>query len=87
MTKSIISMGGSILADAYDSNCLGIIAGKLARSEKLMACIASGKGVIHASYVEDSAKAGHFLPVSLVSSCQTINDKRTDHFCTLINLN
>ena len=37
------------------------------KNEKYLSCAAAGKWVLHPQYLEDSAHAGHFLPVIFFS--------------------
>lgn len=42
-----------------------IFSGKPARNEKLLACVASGRFIIHPSYAEACEKVGHFVNVRI----------------------
>uniref|UniRef100_A0A6P7GLA0 DNA topoisomerase 2-binding protein 1-like n=1 Tax=Diabrotica virgifera virgifera TaxID=50390 RepID=A0A6P7GLA0_DIAVI len=45
----------------YDPSCTHLLCPKPARNEKSLSCMASGKWILHTSYLEKSIEAGHFL--------------------------
>lgn len=63
----LIESVGGIISDQitlFDEASTHLICPILSRNEKMLASVAAGKWVLHTSYLEDSAKAGHFLNVS-----------------------
>lgn len=47
----------------YDPRSTHLICTKPARNEKTLACMASGKWILHVSYIDKCVEAGKFLPV------------------------
>jgi len=60
------SLGGKVIQGThFQPEMTHLVIDKPARNEKLLASIASGKWILHTSYIEDSYKAGKFLEVSV----------------------
>ena len=55
--------GGVTQCPTYDPSTTHIIIEKPIRSEKLLCCIASGKWVLHTSYLDSCYESRQFLPV------------------------
>ena len=67
--KLIIDLGGEVSTEsAFDSSATHLICSKPARNEKVLSSIASGKWVLHYSYIEACNKENRFLNVSLIWS-------------------
>ncbi|KAJ3642726.1 hypothetical protein Zmor_025484 [Zophobas morio] len=63
MVEKIEQLGGHVSElSSYDSKCTHLICPKPARNEKTLSCMASGKWILHISYVDKSIAAGKFLP-------------------------
>ncbi|XP_044258153.1 DNA topoisomerase 2-binding protein 1 isoform X2 [Tribolium madens] len=59
----IESLGGQVSdLNSFDPKCTHLICPKPARNEKTLSCMASGKWILHISYVDKCASAGKFLP-------------------------
>ncbi|XP_064597636.1 DNA topoisomerase 2-binding protein 1-like [Liolophura sinensis] len=55
-------LGGRMLeGQHYDSSCTHLVVGNPTRNEKFLACVASGKWVLHKSYFEACRQEGHFV--------------------------
>lgn len=62
IAEDLKKLGGVISEmGAYDPGCTHLICGKPGRNEKTLACMAAGKWIIHASYVDRCVSAGQFL--------------------------
>lgn len=62
LVKDLEEMGGTIsTCSAYDPAVTHLICSKPGKSEKALASIASGKWILHVSYVQKSKEAGRFL--------------------------
>lgn len=60
--KMIMDLGGQVSdKTVFDSTATHLICGKPARSEKLLGSIASGKWVLHKSFIDASCRAGTFV--------------------------
>lgn len=58
----IEELGGTVMeGQNYHEMCTHLIAGTPTRNEKFLACVASGKWVLHKSYFEDCRKAKRFV--------------------------
>lgn len=57
--------GGVTQCPTYDPATTHIIIEKPIRSEKLLCCIASGKWVLHTSYLDSCYETRQFLPVRM----------------------
>jgi len=64
--KEKIESLGAILDNniSVDNLPTHVIASKVSRSEKMLLCIASGRWILHTTYLEDSFKAGKWLQES-----------------------
>lgn len=58
-------LNGNVLDCAIDISLAdSVVVGKFCRNEKLMSGIATGKRILHYSYIIDSARKGKWLDVS-----------------------
>lgn len=65
MVRQIETLGGAVSdLTNYDPASTHLLCPKPARNEKSLSCMAAGKWVLHTSYLDKSAEAGHFLNVS-----------------------
>jgi len=63
--KNIQSLGGEVVDSSYFTPEVdALLTHKLARSEKVLASIASGKLVLKGSYLDHCVINGKFMPVS-----------------------
>ncbi|XP_008190279.1 DNA topoisomerase 2-binding protein 1 isoform X2 [Tribolium castaneum] len=63
IVTKIEALGGQVSdLNSFDPKCTHLICPKPARNEKTLSCMASGKWILHASYVDKCASAGKFLP-------------------------
>lgn len=64
-SKVVEELGASVThCSTFDPEVTHLVAESLSRSERTLAAIASGKWVLHDSYLDHSHQAGHFLKVS-----------------------
>jgi len=62
MEDACRSLGGEMRkSQEYDDSCTHLVTVKVNRSERMLGCIASGRWILHPSYVSDSLKAGLWL--------------------------
>jgi len=62
----IRDLGGDVSTDAnFDSSATHLLCMRLSRNEKMLSSIASGKWILHCSYLQDSKRQGRFLDVSI----------------------
>lgn len=60
----ILSLGGEVTdKPAYDPSATHLVCSRPVRNEKLLASIASGKWVLHKSYLDASKKENCFIQV------------------------
>ncbi|XP_011139690.1 DNA topoisomerase 2-binding protein 1-B isoform X2 [Harpegnathos saltator] len=60
--RVIRKLGGDVSMDAnFDNSATHLLCAKLSRNEKMLGSIASGKWVLHCSYLRDSDRADRFL--------------------------
>ncbi|XP_018314729.1 DNA topoisomerase 2-binding protein 1-B isoform X3 [Mycetomoellerius zeteki] len=58
----IKDLGGDVSTDAnFDSSATHLLCIRLSRNEKMLSSIASGKWILHCSYLQDSKREGRFL--------------------------
>ncbi|KAG5323618.1 TOPB1 protein, partial [Pseudoatta argentina] len=58
----IRDLGGDVSTDAnFDSSATHLLCIRLSRNEKMLSSIASGKWILHCSYLQDSKREGRFL--------------------------
>ncbi|KAK5986084.1 hypothetical protein GCK32_012170, partial [Trichostrongylus colubriformis] len=62
LSNIINRLGGIADTGELNDDCTHLICGKLIRGAKLMGCIASGRWVVGADYVDQSLAAGKWLP-------------------------
>ncbi|KAK6727930.1 hypothetical protein RB195_005535 [Necator americanus] len=62
LSNIITRLGGIADSGELNDDCTHLICGKLIRGSKLMGCIASGRWVLGADYVDKSLAAGKWLP-------------------------
>lgn len=63
--KIIESLGAILIkSDGFSNETTHLVTDLPMRSERLLCSIAGGRWVLHVSYLEESYKAGMFLPVS-----------------------
>nr|CDJ90994.1 BRCT domain containing protein [Haemonchus contortus] len=62
LSNIISRLGGIADSGELSDECTHLICGKLIRGAKLMGCIASGRWVVGADYVDQSLAAGKWLP-------------------------
>lgn len=63
--KVVEELGGTVtLSPTFNPEVTHLVAESLSRSERTLSAIASGKWVLHDSYLDHSRQAGHFLKVS-----------------------
>ncbi|XP_044736060.1 DNA topoisomerase 2-binding protein 1 isoform X2 [Chrysoperla carnea] len=77
----LIESVGGIISDQitlFDEASTHLICPTLSRNEKMLASVAAGKWVLHTSYLEDSAKAGHFLNEELYEYGNPLATSLTD---------
>ncbi|CAG9762777.1 unnamed protein product [Ceutorhynchus assimilis] len=62
VTNLIESLGGQVInSNQYVPTATHLISPRPAKNEKTLSCMAAGKWILHVSYLEKSAEAGHFL--------------------------
>lgn len=62
--KVVEELGATVtLSPTFNPEVTHLVAESLSRSERTLAAIASGKWVLHDSYLDHSHQAGHFLKV------------------------
>lgn len=63
--KVVEELGATVShSSTFNPEVTHLVAETLSRSERTLAAIASGKWVLHDSYLDHSHRAGHFLKVS-----------------------
>lgn len=63
-SKVVEELGATVtLSPTFNTEVTHLVAESLSRSERTLAAIASGKWVLHDSYLDHSRRAGHFLKV------------------------
>lgn len=63
-SKVVEELGATVtLCHTFNPEVTHLVAESLSRSERTLAAIASGKWVLHDSYLDHSHRAGHFLKV------------------------
>ncbi|XP_059622588.1 DNA topoisomerase 2-binding protein 1-B-like [Phlebotomus argentipes] len=61
--QMIEKLGGKVLiSETFDPTCTHVVFGNLNRGEKVLCAVATGKWLLNTKYLQDSTKAGHFLP-------------------------
>lgn len=72
----VLELGGQLLKNRSATH---YVSGSLMKSEMMLAFIASGKWVLHTSYLDDSSEAEYFLQASKLTS-HYVARKRGIHF-------
>lgn len=67
MVTQLETLGGNVSnASSYDPTCSHLICSLPSRNEKILSCMAAGKWILHAKYVEACAAKKDFVPVSIL---------------------
>jgi hypothetical protein len=61
IANAIVSLGGEVVP-YYNSQCTHLVIETLSKTEKFLSAVAAQLHIVHPKYVEDSKKAGKWLP-------------------------
>ncbi|KAH8238267.1 hypothetical protein KR032_001764, partial [Drosophila birchii] len=67
LSERITQLGGKLCENLvnYDSACTHLLCERPNRGEKMLACIAAGKWILHTQYIDQCHARGHFLDEAL----------------------